>query len=115
MYCSKRIYLMLLPLAILLCFTCPIKQEIKQSLNIPISTQINIEKKNDLKSCITTITQSDLSQKLKKKTEDKALLFFTENNFKELRDTTLRTSQNFNRQKDPDSVSLFILHRRLII
>lgn len=115
MYCSKRIYLMLLPLAILLCFTCPIKQEIKQSLNIPINTQINIEKKNDLKSCITTVTQSDLSQKIKKKTEGKILLFFTENKFKELRDTTSRISQNFNRQKDPDSVSLFILHRRLII
>ena len=115
MYCSKQIYLMLLPLAILLCFTCPIKQEIKQSLNIPINTQINIEKKNDLKSCITTITPSDLSQKFKKKAEGKVLLFFTENKFKELRDTTSKTSQNFNRQKDPDSVSLFILHRRLII
>ncbi len=116
MYCSKRIYLMFLPLFILLCLTCPVKQEIKRSLNIPINIQLDLEKSNNFRSCISTFQQNDLTQKNKKQAEERYFLF-TDKNHLDYRGNFTSTNLYPHQPVEVDilSVPLFIYHRKLII
>lgn len=114
MYRSKRIYLMLLPLALLLCLTCPVKQEIKQSLNIPIDTHISFEKKNDFRSCIT-VTRNNLFQKTQKQITEKDLLYSSFVFAEYIDNAPIYPQQNNFLNGNSTSVPLFIFHRKLII
>ena len=55
MFKSTKINLLILPVLILICLSCPVKQEIKQFLGIPLQQQA--EESSSTKAC-TLFTQS---------------------------------------------------------
>ena len=55
MFRSTKINLLLLPVLMLICLSCPVKQEIKQFLGIPIQQQI--EKGSSSKTCVLFASQ----------------------------------------------------------
>ena len=76
LYKINKNRLLLLPLAILLCFSCSLKQEIKQFFDIPLNSSVYTTKPTDSRVCTTAnfVSVTDHISKTKPQGESKFIV-----------------------------------------
>ncbi len=113
---SRRIitFLILLPLAILISLPCPIKQDIKQLLSIPINASVQIDKSNKNYVCVYAPAKNKKSERKQQKTNIKYLLSSSISFSIEPTDNTQYQKTGLERD-NISSIPIFLVHRKLII
>lgn len=107
---------MLLPLAVFLCLSCPIKHEIKQVLNIATTAELDLEKNNHIRPCTAAFSKEDLAQNNELRADIKSLATKEEVVFSISAPLSNgHSSDNFQYEEAIFPIPLFIYHRKLII
>ncbi len=116
MYKSIITYLALLPLAILISLSCPLKQEVRLLLDIPVNTSAQTDNYKSSKVCLAVLTKDKESQKRKQYFNIKVQFLRKDSDSPSSDSNTSVISHigyfNLSRYKE---VPIFLLFRKLII
>ena len=117
LYKINKNRLLLLPLAILLCFSCSLKQEIKQFFDIPLNTSVYTLKPTDSRTCTTVnfVSVTDHLSKTKPQGESKFIVNSSDCEILSLIRITKSGNYEENKLRGESGVPIFILQRKLII
>jgi len=117
LYKINKNRLLLLPLAILLCFSCSLKQEIKQFFDIPLNSSVYTTKPTDSRVCTTAnfVSVTDHLSKTKPQGESKFIVNSSNCETLSLIWITKSVIYEGNKLRGESGVPIFILQRKLII
>lgn len=117
LYKINKNRLLLLPLAILLCFSCSLKQEIKQFFDIPLNSSVYTPKPTDSRVCTTAnfVSVTDHLSKTKPQGESKFIVNSSDCEILSLVRITKSGNYEGNKLRGESGVPIFILQRKLII
>lgn len=117
LYKINKNRLLLLPLAILLCFSCSLKQEIKQFFDIPLNSSVYTPKPTDSKVCTTAnfVSVTDHISKTKPQGESKFIVNSSDCETLSLIWITKSVIYEGNKLRGESGVPIFIFQRKLII
>ncbi len=112
----KRIitYLILLPLAILTCLSCPLKQEVKILLDITVNTSAQTDNYKPSRACLLVLAENRKCQKDKQHFTDKFFQKSVNITFLESNSLLDYNSKYFG-YKNRKEAPIFLLYRQLII
>lgn len=110
----KRIipFLYLLPLVILISLPCPVKQDLKQLLGIPINTSAQIAKNNTV--CVYASVQNKEREQKRQKSNSQHIFSHASFHFFVYSDVILDKSTESD-SRAPSSIPIFLKCRKLII
>ena len=117
LYKINKNRLLLLPLAILLCFSCSLKQEIKQFFDIPLNSSVYTPKPTDSRVCTTAnfVSVTDHLSKTKPQGESKFIVNSSNCETLSLIWITKSVIYEGNKLRGESGVPIFKLQRKLII
>jgi len=103
-------------LLVFLLITCPIKQEIKQQLGIPVSEQTANEKPNQARSCVVVLQKTNEASTQQRHLDNSRKTFTTLSSFYSFTFlSTIQSSLEARSAKVVCRAPLFILFRTLLI